>query len=268
MDRRKIVGILVLLCLILPTMYVAHPYIDKNEEATYDNEKTELSNEYPNPLTEKVISFNTNGTYYPENWSFIKYLKDNPNEYRKIWEPWITKAAIHAVVSNDNGTMIALGGGYLYDNEIHIYRWNYVTQNYEKIWDSGDGIIQGDVVSLDFADTDNNKLMELVAGSADGHVYVFEQRHIFDPITNTEHMFDLVWKSEFLGPVWRVKVFDMDLDFDPDIVVGTWDNKIYMFEYRDHSGYPYSLEHWIQYRMVWESPKLDDKVLSLSLIHI
>ncbi len=262
--RRKILALLVIIGMIAPIFVVLN-----TNQSTYDvgeNKGFETSSsqhmDFNDLFSEKSISYSWSGNYYPENWSFIKYLKDNPNEYRKVWEPWLTKAAIHSIVTNDNGTMIAFGGGYLYDNEIHIYRWNYVTQNYEKVWDSGDGIISGDVVSLDFADTDNNRLMEVVAGSADGHIYVFEQRHVFDPITNTEHMFDLVWKSEFLGPVWRVMVYDMDLDYDPDIVAGTWNNKIYMFEYEDHSGYPYSTSHWISYKMVWESPELSDKILS------
>jgi len=230
--------------------------------------ETESTRPYESPtlptMAEKMINYSVTKNAYPSNWSFIKYLKDNPNEYSKVWEPWITKAAIHAVVTNENGTMIAFGGGYLYDNEIHIYRWNYETQQYEKVWDSGDGIISGDVVSLAFGDTDNNKLMEIIAGSADGHIYVFEQRHIYDPVTNTENMFDLVWKSEFLGPVWKVAVYDIDLDYDPDIIAGTWTNKIYVFEYKNHSGYPFSRQHWIDYRKVWESPDLGDKVYALA----
>lgn len=265
MYRRKIVALVLLAGLLMQTlMLVVNPLSSYDVEE--DNNPIVASEKKVDDglLSKKTINYTVERNAYPENFSFIKYLKDNPNEYSKIWEPWLTKAAIHAIVTNENGTIMAFGGGYLYDNEIHIYRWNYQTQQYEKIWDSGDGIISGDVISLAFGDTDNNKLMEVVAGSADGHIYVFEQRHIFDPITNTEHMFDLVWKSEFLGPVWEVKVYDIDLDYDPDIVAGTWNNKIYAFEYKNHSGYPFSSEHWISYKKVWESSDLGDKVYSLS----
>ena len=218
----------------------------------------------PKTKADRIISYNEEREYYNSSWNFFKFLQDNPNEYRIIWEPWKTKAAVHSIVVSDDGNMVAFGGGYLYDNEIHIFRWNYMTKEYEKIWDSGDGIIKGDVVSLAIGDTDNNRLIEIVAASTDGHVYVFEQRHIFDPITNTENMFDLVWVSPFLGPVWSVKVFDLDQDYLPDIIAGTWENEIHIFEYYNHSGYPYSPEHWIDYREVWNSgDMINSKILSI-----
>jgi len=209
-----------------------------------------------NDFSTSMIESNYTSTNYPEHWDFIKYLSDNPNEYKKIWEPWITKAAIHAIALSPDRTFMAVGGGYLYDNEIHIYRWNFMTNRYDKVWDSGDQIIKGDILSLAIADTDNNNLIEIIAGSADGHIYVFEQRHIYDPITNTENMFDLVWKSDFIGPVWAVGVFDADNDYMKDIIAGTWYDKVYFFEYYNHSRYPFTPDHWIEYRKVWDSGDL------------
>ncbi len=192
-------------------------------------------------------------------------LADNPNDYQKVWEPWITKAAVHAVATYDDGDYLAVAGGYLYDNELHIYRRNPDTMQYEHIWDSGDGIIDGDIMSLAFGDTDNNHLIEIAAGCSDGHIYVFEQQHIYDPRTHTEHRFDLVWKSPYLFKVWSVMIEDIDKDYKPDIIAGSWDNQIHIYEYEDHSGYPFSEEHWISYREVWNSGDiLDGKVMSLT----
>ena len=206
------------------------------------------------------------GSYYPSDFDLFKYLGDNPNEYQSVWEPWLTKAAVHAIAASDDGQFLAVGGGYLYDNEVHIYRWNNETVQYEKVWDSGDGIIEGDVISLDFGDTDNNHFIEVVAGSADGHVYVFEQRHIYDPFTNTENQFNLVWKSKDMPPVWSIVVEDVDKDYKPDIIAGAWDNKVHIYEFSNHSGYPFSEEQWITYEEVWNSGSiLDGKVFSLAI---
>ena len=212
----------------------------------------------------QLINYNSTTTSYNPNWEFIRNLKDNPNEYKKIWEPWLTKAAVHSIVVSDDMDTIAFGGGYLYDNEVHIYRWNYEKKEYEKAWDSGDSIIKGDVIALAYGDTDNNDLKEIIAGSADGYIYVFEQKHIFDPLTNMESIYELVWKSPYLGPVWSVKVADLDGDYLPEIIAGTWNNKIHMFEYYNHSNYPFRPDHWIDYREVWNSEDIiQSKVYSI-----
>lgn len=247
--KAKLLGLLIVAMFIVSSISLINN--DYQLENDVNTPQEYINNSKIEPKLDRVQEYTETGNYYPENWSFIEFLRDNPNEYSKIWEPWLTKAAIHAIATNDNGTMIAIGGGYLYDNEIHIFHWNYEKNTYEKVWDSGNNIIRGDIISLAFGDTDNNRLHELVAASADGHIYVFEQRHVFDPITNTEHMYDLVWKSPYLGPVWTVKVFDADLDYIPDIIVGSLNGSLMLFEYRDHSGYPFSQEHWISYDVVW-----------------
>jgi hypothetical protein len=205
------------------------------------------------------------GPLYPEDFDLMSYLNDNPNEYQKVWEPWLTKAAVHAIATSEDGDFLAVGGGYLYDNEIHIYRWNLETREYDKVWDSSDGIIKGDVLSLAFGDTDNNKFMDIVAGSADGHIYVFEQRHIYDPYTRTENQFEHVWTSPKLRPVFSVLVEDTDKDGVLDILAGSWDGKVRAYEYSRHSGYPFSTEHWIDYEEVWSSGDIIlDKVTAIT----
>lgn len=174
-------------------------------------------------------------------------LADTRSDYRKVYEPWQTKAAIRTMVTSPDKEFLLLGGGYLFDNTIKVYRYNSITDTYDRVWDSGDEIIQSDVVSLGWGDTDNNKFPEVVAGSADGHVYVFEQTHIYDPKTNTENRFELVWKSPLHQQVWGIAVADVDKDFVTDIVVGSWDGSIHVYEYVDHSGYPFTKEHWIEY---------------------
>ena len=109
------------------------------------------------------------------------------NDYKINYEPWRSKAAIHAIAYHEPTGFLALGGGYLYDNEVHIFRLNVETGDFDKVWDTGDQIIRGDVMSLDFGDTDLNDFIEIVAGSSDGHVYVFEQLHIYDPNANASN---------------------------------------------------------------------------------
>ena len=238
--------------------------------------KLPTDNDQIKPLVERIIpqkpvhnekpdlNLGSDNFYYEPAWDIIRYLGDNPNEYSLIWEPWLTKAAVHAITATPDYDMFAFGGGYLYDNEIHIYRWNSLTRNYEKVWCSGDGIIDGDILSLAIGDTDNNNFLEIVAGSADGHIYVFEQRHIYDPFTNIENQFELVWTSPFLGPVWKVAIGDLDKDYIKEIIAVSWDKKIHIYEYDEHSGYPFSHEHWISYKEVWNSGSvIDDLILSM-----
>lgn len=202
------------------------------------------------PFKETIYNTSDPGVSEPlmnENWDIANFLPDNKMEYQNVWEPWLTKAAVRCIAQDPNQQWLAVGGGYLYDNEIHIFRWNEYSREYDKVWDSGDMIIQGDVISIDFGDTDNNDFLEVVAGSADGHVYVFEQEHIYDPYDNMENQFAHVWTSPKIEQVWGVKISDVDKDYIPDIVAGSWDGKIHIYEYTNHSGYPFSKDHWIEY---------------------
>jgi hypothetical protein len=190
---------------------------------------------------------------YPSEFDIGEVLQDKPNQYKTIFEPWKTKAAIHAVAFDEPTGFLALGGGYLYDNEVHIWRLNSETYQFDKVWDSGDSLLRADVMSLAWGDTDLNDFREVVAASSDGFVYVFEQRHIFDPYANTENMFDHVWTSPYTFRAFDVKIYDADRDYREDIIIGGWDGKVRCFEYTDHSNYPFSEEHWIEYREVWNS---------------
>ncbi len=190
----------------------------------------------------------------PETLDVGKLFRDNLADYQKVWEPWLSKAAIHDIEISDDGEFFLVAGGYLYDNEIHVYRWNEQLNKYVRVWETGDQIIKSDVFSVTMGDTDNNNFIEVAGASADGHVYVFEQTHIYDPFTRTETRFDLVWKSPYLKQAWGVKIADTDKDFIKDLIVASWDGYIRWYEYRDHSGYPFSKEHWIEYREVFKAP--------------
>jgi hypothetical protein len=201
--------------------------------------------------------------YLESNTDISKHLMNNEMDYQRVWEPWLTKAAVRCIATDPSNEFLAVGGGYLYDNEIHIYRWNAFTREYDKVWDSGDQIIQGDVLSIAFGDTDNNDFMDIAAGSADGHVYVFEQEHIYDPYDNMENQFVHVWTSPKIQQVWGVAIADIDKDYVPDVIAGSWDKKVHIYEYTNHSGYPFNDEHWIEYT---EKATIDvgEKVFSLS----
>ena len=188
--------------------------------------------------------------FQPDDYDIGKVLMDRVNNYKLNYEPWRSKAAIHAVAYHEATGFMALGGGYLYDNEIHIFRLNAETNQFDKVWDTGDSVLQGDVLDLDFGDTDLNNFLEIAAACADGHVYVFEQRHLYDPYANTENMFDHVWTSPSMVRAFTVKIDDVDRDYRPDIIAGGWDGYVHLYEYDNHSGYPFSSEHWITYREV------------------
>jgi hypothetical protein len=263
-NKAKIVSIILLIVISIDLYGITMQTPQFGTENTSTTTTTqEIKTDSNDPKSSSINDTSTNSTYYPSDYDIGKVLSDRENEYTEIYEPWKTKGSIHAIDYDEETGFLAVGGGYLYDNEVHIYRLNTETGDFDKVWDSGDGIIQSDVLCLDIADTDSNQFLEIIAGSADGHVYVFEQRHIYDPITNTENMFDHVWTSPSHFRVFDLKVDDIDRDNRPDIVVGSWDG-IFVYEYDNHSGYPFSAEHWIEYRNVWTSGDLDgEQIYSL-----
>ena len=152
------------------------------------------------------------------------------------------------MITSPDQEFLIIGTGYLLDDSVKVYRYNDVLHQYVHVTDLGDGIIKGDVISLAWGDTDHNNFPEIIAGSADGYAYVFEQTHIYDPKTNLENNFELVWTSPRIEQVWGVALGDTDLDYQPDIITGSWDSTVRWYEYVDHSGYPFSVEHWINYK--------------------
>ncbi len=181
------------------------------------------------------------------------------NAYDKIWEPNNIRGSTHAIAVSDDKEWMATAGGYLNDREVHIYRWASNIYQYWPVCDAGDGIIMGDVMDVDFMDSDNNGRLEIVAGSTDGRVYVFEQLGLStDPFnfSSPAHQWELVWDSGLYidAQIWSVMAYDIDHDTHDEIIVGAWDNKVYLFDYIDSSAYPYCPnEHWIDFDPVWDS---------------
>ena len=175
-------------------------------------------------------------------------LPNTISDYQQTWETWASKAAIRVMITSPDQQFLIIGTGYLLDNSIKVYRYNDQLHEYVHVTDLGDGIIQSDVVSLAWGDTDHNNFPEIIAGSADGHVYIFEQTAIYDPKTNLENNFELVYTGPFVGQVWGVALADTDLDSTPDVITGSWDGTVRWYEYTDHSGYPFSIQHWIDYK--------------------
>jgi len=244
MDKASILGILILANFFIGVSLMGSYVGVLNSLDNYDSENSEFTNgfdELPEEIQSAVSNLlNDETPEYPSDYDIGNVLADRDNEYNTIYEPWRSQAAVHAVAYHEETGFLAVGGGYLYDNEIHIYRQNVETGKFDKVWDAGGDIIQSDIMCLDFGDTDLNNFLEIVAGSSDGHVYVFEQNHIYDPYTNTENMFELVWTSPSHFRVFDVKVADVDRDYRPDIVVGSWDYRRYQLQRitRDCGGYP------------------------------
>ncbi len=217
----------------------------------------------PEDLQEQVAAtLAEDGLIYPSDFDLDSLLGDRVNEYKTIYEPWKSKAAIHCIRYDEATGFLACGGGYLYDNEVHLFRLNQETNQFDKVYELGDGVIRGDVLSVDFGDTDLNDFIEVVVGSADGHVYVYEQRHLYDPYANSENAFDLVWTSPGFFRVFDVEVADVDHDYRPDIIVGAWDGYVHLFEFTNHSSYPFEEAHWIEYTEV-STLEVGEKVYSL-----
>lgn len=268
-DRKDISILLVTFLMVnmvisLPFLWSNRPQTDgtADAETSLDFEVSNGFDELPDEIKPAVSDLlNPDNPLFPDDVDIGKVLNDRQNEYNTIFEPWRSKAAVHAIAYDEATGFLAVGGGYLYDNEVHIYRQNVETGKFDKVWDAGSDLIQSDVMCLDFGDTDLNDFLEIIVGSSDGHIYVFEQNHIYDPYTNTENMFEHVWTSESHFRVFALKVDDVDRDYRPDIVAGTWDG-LFLYEYDNHSNYPFNEEHWITYRQVYAYP-MDEKIYSL-----
>lgn len=179
-------------------------------------------------------------------------------DYSLVWEPNIIHGSTHTVAVSPNREFIATGGGYLSDNTVHIFTYNQSTSRFEHVWDSGDSLIQNDVMALAIDDLDGNGYYEVVAGSADGHVYIFEQN---TPILNFPNgvLFNLSWVSDesAISQIWSIAIDDIDGDSLKDVVVGSWDGRVHVFEYLRNSGFPTVSNHSQQYTEVWDSSPLD-----------
>ncbi|MHA1224346.1 MAG: hypothetical protein ACTSP3_14050 [Candidatus Heimdallarchaeaceae archaeon] len=263
--KKKFVSNIILLVLI-SSMFVSIPVLKLSADGSKPPDNYSMAEVEKMLQEQKQKDFGLDAAgdaVYPQDLDLSSFLKNYPNEYTEIYEPWKTKAAIRCIEITDDYEYMVVGGGYLYDNEVHIYRWNPLINQYVKVWNSGDNIIKEDVIDVDIADTDHNNFLEIVAASADGSFHVFEQKHIYDPNTNTENMFEHVYSSPYLGQVWSVEINDTDWDFDPDIIVVSWDYKVHVFEYTTHSGYPFASEHWINYEEKWTSQNLRQHPTSL-----
>ncbi len=195
------------------------------------------------------------------------------NDYQKIWEPNNIRGSSHAVAATEDGEYMASAGGYLNDREVHIYRWWDDYNMYYPIYDAGDTEIGGDVLDVAFMDADNDNRLEVVAASADGKIYVFEQVGEQDEpfgVFSTAHVWDLVWTSENIldRQVWSVMAFDIDHDSHDEIIAGVWDHKVHVFDFVDAEAYPYCLdENWFIFEHVWDSgDTISDRVNDIAIV--
>lgn len=266
--KKQVVGLIALVLFIvsmfssLPSLQVYAGTTNAPEQLSID-ELNQLINIADSQRGNMLQALGDSTGYISDTLDLGEILINNQIGYEQIYQPWKSKAAVRVVTVSDDKEYVAVGGGYLYDNEVHLYRWNPDIGQYSKVWDCGDSIIKKDVVDIDFGDTDNNDFMEIVAASLDGHFYVFEQKHIYDPDTNTENMFGHVYTSPYLGPVYAVEVNDTDYDHLQDIIVASWDQRVHIFEYYEHSSYPFATSHWITYKEKWQSEILGQLPTSL-----
>jgi len=176
--------------------------------------------------------------------------------YELIWEPNRIQGSVHSVAVY--GSIVAIGAGYFYDNEIHIYRWNSSIPGeagLTHVWDVGDGIFKSDVLSLAFGDTDRDSYIDITAGCADGQIYVFEQKSR-DSADLIYYEFQLVWSSnisEIGKRISSIAIDDLDSDGFYEIIAGAWTQKIYIYEYYERYGMSGASNHRHYYRKVWDS---------------
>ena len=60
-----------------------------------------------------------NEKFIPSDYDITKFLENNELGYQNVWEPWLTKAAVRCIATDPSYEFLAVGGGYLYDNEIN-----------------------------------------------------------------------------------------------------------------------------------------------------
>ena len=96
------------------------------------------------PAVQQAIA--EDNPYLPEDYDIGLVLGDRESDFKVMYEPWRSKAAIHSIAFDEATGFLALGGGYLYDNEVHLFRLNVETNEFDKVWDTGDGIFQSDVI--------------------------------------------------------------------------------------------------------------------------
>jgi len=173
--------------------------------------------------------------------------------YQLVWEPNRVQGSVHAVAVS--GSIVAIGAGYLYDNEIHVYQWDASLSGpggLRHVYDIGDGILHSDVLSLTFGDTDRDSEQEIAAVTADGGVYVYEQLSN-DARDARYYQFQLVWNTNIGRRATSVAIDDLDGDGLRELIVGAWSRRVYVYEYAARVGQPTAPEHRHYYALVWDS---------------
>ena len=102
---------------------------------------------------------------------------------------------------------------------------------FRPVWDSGD-IITDRVNSVCVIDSDNDTLLEIVAGSQDCKVYLFEERPCMRDPWN--QYYELVWDSgeTMWSPVTSVTAHqDLDDDKFGEIAVSAYGQGVFVFDY-------------------------------------
>ncbi len=181
------------------------------------------------------------------------------NDYQKFWEPNNIQGSSRAVAVSESNNFMAVAGGWMNDAELHIYRWLEISKEYVQVWDSGDAEFGGDITDIEFMDCDNNGRLEIVAACQDGLIYIYEALGIEDDsfyYYEDCNIFEQVWNSSTVmdQQVWDIELNDIDHDSHTEIIAANWDGKVYVFDYIDHSAWPYCQEeHWIEFELVWDS---------------
>ncbi|MFW9920195.1 MAG: FG-GAP-like repeat-containing protein [Candidatus Thorarchaeota archaeon] len=113
------------------------------------------------------------------------------------------------------------------DHSAYPYCLNAHWIEFQPVWDSGD-TIKGRVNSVCVIDSDNDTRMEIVAGSQDNHVYLFEEIPCF------KHTYTLRWTSgdAIWAPVTSVTAHqDLDDDHFGEIVASAYGQGVFVFDY-------------------------------------
>ena len=163
---------------------------------------------------------------------YIFEFNGTDNGYNKTWDSGtniggsIRSVCIGDDLDGDGKKEIIAGSE---DGKLYIFEFNGTDNGFNKVWDSDTNI--GDIVTSVCIgdDADSNGKKEIIAGSEDDKVYVFE----FNGIDNG---FDKVWDSNtIIGGNVRSVCFGDDLDGNgkKEIIAGSEDGKVYIFEYDD-----------------------------------
>jgi len=152
------------------------------------------------------------------------------NTYLEVWSSPLTDALAVCVgqdLDRDGKKEIITGG--VNNDIVSIYEFNGTDNGYSLVWNSTDiTTIDGDINSITIGnDLDEDGEFEIIAGSSNGTLYIFE-------FNGTDNNYNKVWDSGNLigGSILSICIGnDLNRNGNMEFLVGTNNGKVHIFEH-------------------------------------